>query len=134
MNIINFSFLFRENENLQYSIGQTLSYDMKSDHIHSSYWRLRLLQAFQQINNFSFLFNVFHFLYDIQASSPSPTYINSHWINKCTFGKVLDFLWHSGTEQQSLTLRLESSKVCRVSLSVCVRVCACVCVCVSYLP
>lgn len=46
------------------------------------------------------------YLDDIQTSSTGPAHVDSDGFDQRALGKVLDLLWHSGTEEQSLSLSL----------------------------
>ena len=122
VNIINFCFLFRENQHLQST--QAYIYTLTphphtitpshpcTTHTHSWYsiacthWGWGLLQALEQVHHPCLLLDVLHLLDDVQAGSASTTHIHCHRVDKGTPGKALDLLWHGCTEQQGLPLAL----------------------------
>ncbi|RMX40720.1 hypothetical protein pdam_00015950 [Pocillopora damicornis] len=71
-----------------------------------------VFNVFRHINHFGFLLHIFNFLDNIKTCCPSSSYIDSHWLDQSTFGKVLNLLRHCSTEQQCLTLRFEVREDC----------------------
>ena len=75
---------------------------------------LRFLQTLQDVDHFGFLFDVLHFLNDIQARRSGTSHVDGDWLHQRTARKVLNLLGHGGREQQCLTLALQP----RISASV----------------
>ena len=70
---------------------------------------LRFLQTLQDVDHFGFLFDVLHFLNDVQARRSGTSYVDGDWLHQRTACKVLNLLGHGGREQQCLTLALQPS-------------------------
>ena len=61
--------------------------------------RSRLLQALEQIDHLSLLFDVFDDLQHVQVGGTRSADVNQHRPNKRLLGKVLDLSWHRGGEK-----------------------------------
>ena len=74
------------------------------------HWWRRFCKTPKQVDQLGFLFDVLHFLGDIQTGRTWSANMYSDGLDQGTLGKVLDPLRHGGTEKQGLSLTLEEGE------------------------
>ena len=72
-------------------------------------WGRRLLEAFQEVDHFGFLFDVFNDLENVEVGCSGTTDVYKHGLDEGFAGKVLDLPGHGGREEEGLALALGSN-------------------------
>ncbi len=68
--------------------------------------RWRLLQTLEKVDHLGLLFDIFHFLNDVQVGGTGSADVDENRVDKGLLRKVLDLARHGGREQQGLALVL----------------------------